>query len=68
MLAEGITTWGGARMHESPDRGVVDPSGRVHALDNLVVVSSAVFPTGCFSNPTMTIVALASLFSESILR
>lgn len=59
---------GGARMHESPDRGVVDPSGRVHALDNLVVVSSAVFPTGCFSNPTMTIVALASLFSESILR
>lgn len=57
---------GGAKMHESPDRGVVDAIGRVHALKNLVIASSAIFPTSCFSNPTMTIVALASRFSEGI--
>lgn len=55
---------GGLRMHESAGAGVVDPFGRVHAVPNLVIASSAVFPTGCFSNPTMTIVALASRFAS----
>jgi choline dehydrogenase-like flavoprotein len=57
---------GGLRMHESADFGVVDPFGRVHAIPNLVIASSAVFPTGCFSNPTMTVVALASRFASRL--
>ena len=46
-------------MHESPEKGVVDPSLRCHAMDNLYVAGSAVYPAMCFSNPTVTIVALA---------
>jgi len=57
---------GGARMHESPDGGVVDPSGRVHATDNLYVCSSAAFPVSGFSNPTLTIVALALRMAASL--
>jgi len=37
----------------------VDADCKVHGVDNLSVVSSSVFPTGGFANPTLTIVALA---------
>ncbi len=50
---------GGARMSRSPRRGVTDPNGAVHAVPNLFVTGSAVFPSGGFSNPTLTIMALA---------
>jgi len=50
---------GGARMHESAERGVVNPDQRCHALDNLYVTGSGVFPATCFSNPTLTVTALA---------
>jgi hypothetical protein len=50
---------GGARMHEDASQGVVDPELRVHGSDNLFVCSSSVFPAGGYSNPTLTIVALA---------
>jgi choline dehydrogenase-like flavoprotein len=49
---------GTARMHESPQQGVVDPECRVHGVDNLYIGSSAVFPTSARSNPTLTILAL----------
>jgi len=57
--------WGGAhhigttRMADDPRQGVVDRDSRVHGLANLYVAGSSVFPTGGFSNPTLTIVALA---------
>ncbi len=47
------------RMHSEPQHGVVDADCRVHGVENLFVVSSSVFPTGGFANPTLTIVALA---------
>lgn len=50
---------GGARMHERAADGVVNADGRCHALDNLYVAGSATFPTSCYANPTLTIVALA---------
>jgi hypothetical protein len=50
---------GGARMHEDERYGVVDPDLRVHGIANLFVCSSSTFPAGGYSNPTMTIVALA---------
>jgi choline dehydrogenase-like flavoprotein len=50
---------GSTRMALSPDEGVVDPNCKVFGIDNLYLLSSAVFPTSGHSNPTLTIVALA---------
>ena len=50
---------GTARMADDPARGVVDRNLQVHTVPNLYVGDSAVFPTGGFSNPMLTAVALA---------
>jgi choline dehydrogenase-like flavoprotein len=50
---------GTARMHQDPAQGVVDAEGRAHGVDNLYVTGGAVFPTGGYANPTLTLVALA---------
>ena len=50
---------GGTRMHSDAKKGVVDANCRVHGIANLYVAGSSVFPTGGFSNPTLTLVALA---------
>lgn len=50
---------GATRMSSSPATGVVDTHSRVWGTDNIFVASSSVFPTGGWSNPTLTIVALA---------
>jgi choline dehydrogenase-like flavoprotein len=57
---------GGARMHESPDLGVVDANLKCHAVDNLYVVGGSAFPTAGFSNPTLTIVALAVRLARTL--
>jgi choline dehydrogenase-like flavoprotein len=62
--ASPFPTWGHhhlgtTRMHEDPERGVVDRHGRVHGTANLFVAGSSTFPTGGFANPTLTIVALS---------
>jgi choline dehydrogenase-like flavoprotein len=49
---------GSTRMHRNPKRGVVNEDCRVHGIDNLYLASSSVFPTGGFSNPTLTLLAL----------
>lgn len=58
---------GGARMHESPDHGVTGPTGRLHACPNVWLASGAVFPTACFANPTLTIVALSLRVASELL-
>lgn len=50
---------GSTRMAISSDQGVVDPTCKVFGIENLYLISSAVFPTSGHSNPTLTIVALA---------
>ncbi|PSN10804.1 GMC family oxidoreductase [filamentous cyanobacterium CCT1] len=50
---------GTTRMSAHPSRGVVDENCRVHSTQNLYVASSAVFPTGGYANPTLTILALS---------
>jgi choline dehydrogenase-like flavoprotein len=50
---------GTARMGRSIEEGVVDPDLKIFATDNGYVASSAVFPSGSFSNPTHTILAFA---------
>ena len=57
---------GTTRMHQDPKRGVVDANSRMHAMPNLFVAGSSVFPTGGFANPTLTIVALALRLSDHL--
>jgi 2-polyprenyl-6-methoxyphenol hydroxylase-like FAD-dependent oxidoreductase len=65
-LADTFHQTGGLRMATSESKGVVDATCKVFGVDNLYVASSAVFPTSSFSNPTMTIIALAIRISEEI--
>jgi choline dehydrogenase-like flavoprotein len=50
---------GATRMGATPTTGVVDADCRVNGTDNLFIASSSVFPSGGWSNPTLTIVALS---------
>jgi choline dehydrogenase-like flavoprotein len=59
---------GTARMSDTPERGVVDPSCRVFGVDNLYLASAAVFPTSGFSNPTFTVLALAIRLADELKR
>ena len=45
-------------MGSEPGSSVVDPFGEVHAVANLVVADSSVFPTSPEKNPTLTMMAL----------
>jgi len=62
----GMHHMGTARMSADPADGVVDPDCRVHGTDNLFVASSAVFPASGYSNPTLTIVALALRLADHL--
>lgn len=57
---------GTARMHENPRRGVVDSQCRIHGIENLYVGSSAAFPTGGCSNPTLTLIALCLRLADHL--
>lgn len=57
---------GGARMGDDPASSVVDADLRVHAMANLFVASSAVFPTSGYANPTLTVVALCCRLADRI--
>jgi len=59
---------GTTRMSDSPATGVVDAQCRVHGIDNLYVAGSSVFPTGGWSFPTLTIIALALRIGDELLR
>jgi choline dehydrogenase-like flavoprotein len=39
---------------------VVDPEGRLHGFENVVVADSSVFPTSSGYGPTLTLAALAA--------
>ncbi|HVW73153.1 MAG TPA: GMC family oxidoreductase [Rhizomicrobium sp.] len=49
---------GTTRMSADPKQGVVDADCKVHAIDNLYVAGSSVFPTYSASNPTLNLIAL----------
>ena len=59
-IPESRHVMGTARMGDDPATSVVDRWGRVHALDNVVVADSSVFPTASGYGPTLTLVALAA--------
>jgi choline dehydrogenase-like flavoprotein len=64
--SEALHHLGTARMHNDPRFGVVDADCRVHEAHNLFIASSAVFPTGGHTNPTLTIVAIALRVAEQV--
>jgi len=50
---------GTARMGSDPRTSVCDPWGRVHAVPNVLIADSSLFPTAAGYGPTLTLVALA---------
>lgn len=59
---------GTTRIDPDPARGVVDADLKVHGVANLWVAGSSVFPTGGWSNPTLTVVALARRLADQLGR
>jgi choline dehydrogenase-like flavoprotein len=59
---------GGNRIGRSSGSSVVDPTFRVHDVPNLFVADASLFPAGCGVNPQLTVMALASLAADEILR
>lgn len=57
---------GTTRMGTDPKTSVVDEHCRVHGYQNLYIGSSSVFPTGGFSNPTLTILALCLRIADEL--
>ena len=57
---------GTARMGTDVNTSVVDGDCKLHGVDNCYVASSAVFPTGGYANPTMTILALSLRLADKL--
>ena len=57
---------GALRMSQRSEDGIVNPDSRLHLIDNLYATGCAVFPTGGFANPTLTIVALALRLADHL--
>jgi choline dehydrogenase-like flavoprotein len=53
-------------MGEDPRTSVVDPWGRVHGHDNLVIADGSVHVTNGGFNPVLTIMALAYRTAERL--
>lgn len=66
IIGGGFHHMGTTRMHPSPRKGVVDATCRVHSLANLYVAGTSVFPTGGYTNPTLTVVALACRLADHL--
>ena len=62
----GFHHMGTTRMSENPNQGVVDRNLRLHAVQNLFLGGSSVFPTCGFANPTFTIVQLSLRLAEHL--
>jgi choline dehydrogenase-like flavoprotein len=59
---------GAARMHASPEYGVLDGWNRLHDARNVAVVDASSFTTAVEKNPTLTAMALAARAAERIAR
>ena len=57
---------GGAIMHNEEKKSVVDPNLQIIGCENLYLCSTAIFPSGSFSNPTMTLLAFADRLSQKL--
>jgi choline dehydrogenase-like flavoprotein len=67
-LATGDHHMGALRMAASSEQGLVDKHSRFFSVDNLYTAGCAQFPTSGFTNPTLTIVALALRLADHLLK
>ena len=67
-LETGDHHMGAARMSAAAEDGIVDVNSRLHSVDNLYLAGSAVFPSGGYANPTLTIVALSLRLADHLKR
>ena len=65
-LVGGHHHMGTTRMSEDPHAGIVDSDCRTHAVHNLYIAGSSVFPTSGFVNPTSTLLALALRLADHL--
>ena len=59
---------GTTRMSDDAKTGVVDRDCLMHGVGNLYIAGSSVFPTSGYTNPTLTIVALALRLGDALRR
>jgi choline dehydrogenase-like flavoprotein len=59
---------GGNRMGEDQDKCVVDSDCKVFGFDNLYVCDASVFPTALGVNPQLTVMALAMITADKIIK
>ncbi len=59
---------GGNRMGDDPDSCVVDENCQVYDFKNLFVCDASVFPTSLGVNPQITVMALATMTADNILK
>jgi len=59
---------GGNRMGEDPENSVVNSFCQSHEIENLYVSDASVFPTSVGVNPQMTVMALATITADKIIR
>lgn len=57
---------GTARMHRSPEYGVINGHSRLFDASNVIVADAASFTTGAEKNPTLTAMALAARACERL--
>ncbi len=57
---------GTARMSTDPTKGVVDPNGRVHTVQDLYIADASVFPVGGYANPLLTLVAWSLRLADHV--
>jgi choline dehydrogenase-like flavoprotein len=53
-------------MHASPRYGMLDGTGRMHAVRNVVVADSSAFTTGPEKNPVLTAMSLSARASRKL--
>lgn len=59
---------GTARMHRSPEFGVIDGSNALHECSRVLVVDSSSFTTCVEKNPTLTAMALAARAADHLVE
>jgi choline dehydrogenase-like flavoprotein len=57
---------GGNAISRDPEKGVVDPSFRVHGYEDLYVCDASVFPGSLTVNPQLTVMSLAHYAAQRI--
>jgi len=57
---------GTLRFGEDPSNSVCRPDGRFHDIGNLYAADGSLFPTSSGCNPTLTIMALATMIGSKL--